>query len=76
MSTKTKTRPGAQQQKLDLRSVKKKSLFKKKDATPKSIVVKSPNKTQIKDEVAIKRVEKKSEFARYFFMALVPFVYA
>lgn len=67
MSAKTKTRPGAQQQKLDLRSVKKKDLFKKKDATSKSIVTKSPRKTQVKDEPAIKRVEKKSEFARQFF---------
>ena len=67
MSTKTKTRPEAQQQKLGLRSVKKKNLFKKKDTTSKSTVAKSPGKSQVKDEVAIKQAEKKSEFALQFF---------
>ena len=62
MSTKTKTRPEAQQQKLGLRSVKKKNLFKKKDTTSKSTVAKSPGKSQVKDEAAIKQAEKKSEF--------------
>lgn len=69
MSSKAKvTQHETQQQKLELRSVKKKNLFKSKGPTSKNVAVTSPSKRQLKDEVTKKRAEKKpSEFARQIF---------